>query len=162
VHLLVVRHAEAAPARAGGCDADRALTPDGERRFARSAQGLARITPPPTTLLTSPLLRARQTAAIAASAWGGIVPVPEPALADGTVDTILAVLATQPHDGMVVLIGHEPTVSALVAELVGARASALSFGVGAAALLDVESPAHRTGRLVWFLPAATTERLGDG
>jgi phosphohistidine phosphatase SixA len=63
----------------------------------------------------------------------------------------------------VALVGHEPTVSRLVTELLGARTGeALAFGVGTAALLDVTSVARRAGRLVWFLPSAVTEALGQG
>src|SRR5213083_111093 len=98
MRVLVIRHAHAAPQAPGVADAERRLTAEGERRFHAAARGLARLVPPPDVFLTSPLLRARQTAAIAAAAWGGLKPTPEPALAAGTVDAILGALGNQPRD----------------------------------------------------------------
>jgi phosphohistidine phosphatase len=153
MRLLVIRHAHAVPQAAGVADAERRLTAEGARRFQAAARGLARLVPTLDVLLTSPLVRARQTAVIAAAAWGGLQPTPEPALAAGSVDAILAVLAQQPPDATIALVGHEPTVSALVAELVGAAStSAVAFEPGAAALVEVTSIPTRGGRLVWFLP----------
>ena len=141
-------------------DGDRALTREGAARFELTARGLARLLDPPAALLTSPLLRARQTAALCSSAWAGVEPTPEPALASGSVDAILAAVASHPAEATVALVGHEPTVSQLVAELLGARGAAVAIDVGTAALVEATSIARRSGRLVWFLPAAITEALG--
>jgi phosphohistidine phosphatase len=154
MRLLVIRHAHAAPQTAAMTDAERPLTLDGERRFRAAARGLAqRVTP--DVLLTSPLLRARQTAAIASVAWGGLAATPERALASGGVDAILTALGHHPDDATVALVGHEPTVSMLVAQLVGAASvEAVAFEPGAAALLEVELLAPRGARLVWLLTTA--------
>jgi phosphohistidine phosphatase len=157
----VIRHARAAAARPDLTDAERALTPEGAARFERTARGLARLLEPPTALLTSPLLRARQTAALCGAAWGGIVATAEPALASGSVDAILEALRARRDDTLVTLVGHEPTVSQLVAELLGLRGEAIAFAVGTAALVDVLSLSRRSARLVWFLPPAVTEALGS-
>jgi phosphohistidine phosphatase len=160
MRVLVIRHARAVPQGAGVADTDRALTPEGRRRFEAVARGLARLVTP-DALLTSPLLRARQTAAIAAAAWGGLAPTPEPALASGGVDEILGALENQPPDATVALVGHEPTVSMLVAELAGLSSSDdVAFEPGAAALLEWPSTARRRGRLVWFMSPADAAALG--
>ena len=149
MRLLVIRHAHAALQTPQLQDADRPLTAEGERRFRAAARGLAqRVTP--DVLLSSPLLRARQTAAIASAAWGGLAATPERALASGGVDGILGMLENQPPDATVAIIGHEPTVSMLVAQLTGAAAvEAVAFEPGSAALLDVDSLRARSARLVW-------------
>jgi len=154
MRLLLVRHAQAEPQGTRGlADADRPLTADGARRFAASAGAIARVVPKPDVLLTSPLLRARQTAVLLAAAWRDIEPTPEAALASGSVEAILRALEQYPRRATVVLVGHEPTVSALLGEVLGVISSdAISFEPGAAALLDVSSPARHGGRLVWFLP----------
>ena len=152
MRVLVIRHSDAAPAGSMP-DADRPLTAEGERRFRDAAQGLARLVPAPDALLTSPLLRARQTAALAATAWG-VEPVVERALASG-VKAIVDVLDRHPRDASIVLVGHEPSTSGLVAELTRTTPSkALAFEPGAAALLEIESLTERTARVVWFLPPA--------
>lgn len=160
MRVLVIRHAHAVPQGAGGVtDAQRPLTPEGERRFREAARGLARLVMP-DALLTSPLLRARQTAAIAAAAWGALEATPEPALASGSVETILGALEGHPRDATIALVGHEPTVSALVAELVGGGSTeGVAFEPGAAALLEVRSLAARGARLVWFLPPDTAAAI---
>ena len=154
MRVLVIRHGQAVPQGTGGLsDADRPLTADGERRFRASALAIARIVPKPDVLLASPLLRARQTAALLAAAWRDIEPVPEPALASGSVDAILTTLEQHPRGATVVLVGHEPTVSALLGELLGGISSeAISFEPGAAALRELGSTARRRARLLWFLP----------
>ena len=151
MRLLVLRHARAAPPSPEGDDAARALTAEGERRFRDAARHIARLVPRPDALLTSPLLRARQTAAILAAAWGDIHPALEPVLSAGSVDRIMAVLENHPRDATVVLVGHEPTVSALVAGFVGAHGEAVAFEPGGAALLEVTSVSRGGGCLVWFL-----------
>ena len=155
MRLLVIRHAHAARQTPDVKDADRPLTAEGERRFRAAAHALAqRVTP--DVLLTSPLLRARQTAAIASAAWNGLTATPERALASGSVDGILAMLGNQPPDTTVAIIGHEPTVSMLVAQLIGrASPNGVAFEPGAAALLDVHALAARGAQLVWVLTPAT-------
>jgi phosphohistidine phosphatase len=160
--LLVIRHARADAPRSDVPDGDRALTRDGAARFELSARGLARLVDAPAVLLTSPLLRARQTAALCAAAWRGPEATVEIALASGSVDAILDALAEQSHDASVALIGHEPTVSGLVTELLSARGETIPFGVGTAALLEVSSLPRRAAHLIWFLPAPVTEALGRG
>ena len=156
MRVLVIRHAQAAPQEAGVPDAERPLTVEGERRFTASARGLARLVTP-DVLLTSPLRRARQTAAIAGDVWGALEAQPVPALASGNLTDILDALAAHPPWATVALVGHEPTVSALVAELTSAttatsrdRDPPISFTPGAAALVEVSSIEERSGRLVWF------------
>ena len=166
MRVLVIRHAHAALQGAGVPDAERPLTAEGEQRFRAAARGLARVVMP-DVLLTSPLRRARQTAAIAAAAWGGLEPTPVPALASGNLAEIFDTLEAYPPDATVALIGHEPTVSTLVAELRrtdtatnGDREPPIAFTPGAAALLEVSSVVPRSGRLVWFHTDASAAALG--
>ena len=149
-------------------DAERPLTPEGERGFRAAARGLARLVRP-DVLLTSPLRRARQTAAIAAAAWGAIEAMPVLALASGDVDAILDALEIHSLEATVAMVGHEPTVSALVSRLstVGTQAAGngeppISFTPGAAALLEVPSLGRRSGRLLWFYTAAAAAALATG
>ncbi|HYE93874.1 MAG TPA: phosphoglycerate mutase family protein [Terriglobales bacterium] len=156
MRVLVIRHSEAVPVGSAP-DAERALTPAGVARFTAAARGLERRVRTPHALLTSPLLRARQTAALAADAWG-IEPQVERALAAG-VDDILDVLHRYPRDATIVLVGHEPTVSMLVAALADlTSAEAIGFEPGAAALLEVESLGPGGARLVWLLSPSAAAR----
>ena len=161
--LLVIRHAIAVPSGTPGVpDDERPLTPKGKRRFRRAARGLARIAPRPDVLLSSPLPRALETAGIAAQAWGRVRPRSEPALAGASVPRILEVLAAEPADATVVVVGHEPTLSALLARLLGTpHDERLTFRKGGAALVDLDaSPGDAGGRLVWYLRPRILRILG--
>jgi len=153
VKLLLVRHAAAVPAGTPGiADDERPLTPKGASKFRIAAKGLARIARRPDVLLTSPLPRARATAEIAAQAYKRLEPTVEPALAHGSVDDVLTALGKRPAVAMVALVGHEPTMSMILARLLGAAdGERLAFKKGGAALVDLPDGPSAAGRLVWFL-----------
>jgi phosphohistidine phosphatase len=163
MRLLIVRHAIAqAPGTPDVADEDRRLTSRGKRRFREAADGLARLLPRPDVLLTSPLARALETAEIAAKAWGRIKPRPEPLLAVGDNQALVASLAAHDKDAVVAVVGHEPHVSALLGALIGGDSGRLPFKKGGAALveLDEDAPGPGRGRLIWFLPPRLLRRLG--
>jgi phosphohistidine phosphatase len=162
VKLLLIRHAIAVPSGTMGlADDERRLTQKGRRRFRRAARGLARIVPRPDVFLSSPLPRAFETAELAAKAWGRVRPRAEPALAGDGARPILELLARQPTNATVALVGHEPTLSALLAELLASRdGGRLTFRKGGAALLDVTGAPEAGGHLIWYLRPRILRILG--
>ena len=162
--LLLVRHAAAVPRGTPGIpDGERPLTPRGRAKFTVAAKGLARIAHRPDVLLTSPLPRARATAEIAARAFKRIEPTIEPALAHESLDGIVAALGTHPPGATVAVVGHEPTLSALLARLLGAaHRERLAFKKGGAALVDLPAGPSGGGLLIWFLkPKVLRALAGD-
>jgi phosphohistidine phosphatase len=161
MRLLIVRHATAVPhGTPGVADNDRPLTPEGDLKFREAAKGLARLVDRPEALLTSPWLRARQTAAIAATAWGGPEPKPTDALASGSFEAQAEVLDSYPEDATVAIFGHEPWVSGLLARLLCTKEDErLTFKKGGAALVDVPGPLAEGGSLVWYLPPKLLRKL---
>ena len=161
MHLVIIRHAIAVPRGAPGPDEERPLTPEGEAKFREAAKGLASLVGRPDALLTSPWLRARQTAAIAAAAWGRLEPVETTALASGSFDEQAAVLDRYPEGATVAIVGHEPWLSELLARLLGARhEDRLEFKKGGAALVEIPGRLAEGGQLVWFLPPKVLRKLG--
>ncbi|MGE0452389.1 MAG: histidine phosphatase family protein [Vicinamibacteria bacterium] len=159
--LLLVRHASAVEAGTPGiADEARPLTPEGIRRFEEAARGLARVCPAPDVLLTSPLLRARQTAEIAAAAWGGPPVRLEPSLASGDFDAFAQALAGLGDAELVAAFGHEPTLSGWLARLLGSRAGErFAFKKGGAALLELRKR-HPEGTLLFAAPPRVLRALG--
>ena len=156
LRLLIVRHARARPAGTRGVsDDERPLTKEGAADFARVARALARIVPRPDVILTSPLLRARQTAEIARKSWKSRARIcEERALTQtGTAETV-RLLAGYRRASQVMIVGHEPGVSTLLAHLLAAKSpGALGFKKGGAALVATSDPQLRgSGQLIWFLP----------
>jgi phosphohistidine phosphatase len=162
LELLIVRHGIAVePGTGGMSDAERPLTDEGEKKFREAARGLAKLLPIPDVLLSSPLLRARQTAEIAAAAWGKVRVAIDERLAGGSVDDILSAVQEHGRGELVVIVGHEPDVSHLAAKLLGSGyAARLAFKKGGAALFDVGDKPRRGGQLVWFASQKLLRSLG--
>ena len=159
VKLLLLRHAAAEETRPGLTDADRALTPRGRERMAAAVPGLLARGLQPARLLSSPLLRACQTAEIVSAA-------------SGTPVEIVAALAALPSEKLLaelkgddaLAVGHEPWISQLCAWLATGRigaASAFPFKKGGAALLEGE-PEPGGMHLLAFLPPRVLRALSDG
>jgi phosphohistidine phosphatase len=161
MQIYLVRHAIAEPGGASWPDDSlRPLTEEGRRRFAAASAGLARFEGIPERILTSPYVRARQTAELLAAAEGSASVVESfAALEPGhSPSTILARLRKQKGD-RVALVGHEPDLGHLAATLLGAERP-IPFKKGAICRIDVEWRRVPTGTLVWFLPPAALRRLG--
>lgn len=160
MRLFIIRHAIATERSPDVPDDSRPLTDVGRRRFRQAARGLARLFPPPSLLLTSPLVRARQTARIAGKAWR-VTPTEEAALAAGTVEELTAALDRVPNATAVALVGHEPQVSEYLAHLVGSRhADRLTFKKGGVAVVDLPAGPRGVGTLVAMLPPRVLRRAG--
>jgi phosphohistidine phosphatase len=104
--------------------------------------------------LTSPLVRARQTAEIAAEAMKlKEAPIIAHELTNGTTTaTLLHVLKKCQDAKRIVLVGHSPSLPDHVAALIGAKSeSALRFGKGAIACVDLEELRLGGGELRWFM-----------
>jgi phosphohistidine phosphatase len=161
MRVLIVRHAIAVERGTPDIpDDERPLTAEGRRRFRKAAAGLARIVRRPDVLLSSPLPRARQTAEIAARAWGKVAVTDEPALAGGAFDDVARVLDQHKDKRLVALVGHEPSLSLILARLLGTRdAERLAFRKGGAALVDLPAVPAEGATLLWFLPPRILRQL---
>jgi phosphohistidine phosphatase len=112
--LYVVRHAEAAP---GEPDELRALTPAGREQAQALAERLVRDGTRLDAVLSSPLLRARETAAAIAKELGVVVQVDEGLAPGATAASVRAAIAGRGE--AVAIVGHQPDCSELVSELSG-------------------------------------------
>jgi phosphohistidine phosphatase len=122
--LWLLRHAEAEP-HGARADAERRLTVRGERQARTAGLALARLQASFEVVLFSPKARARQTAELAAAEWGAQQRKrlrANPALAGGF-DARQArdALSETTADGRLLLVGHEPDLSRIVAEESGGR-----------------------------------------
>lgn len=145
--LLLLRHGIAEPRQEGRADAVRALTAAGRRRCAAVLERLRQRGLAADRLLSSPLVRARQTAELAVQA--DLAPALELAesLAPGgsplpQLATWLASLPTQAGQRpRLLLVGHEPDLGELASALIGAPAGAIALRKSGLALLRCGAPA---------------------
>jgi phosphohistidine phosphatase len=130
-------------------DADRRLTERGERQARAAGVALAKLGVKFDAILYSPKVRASQTAELAAEAWSAQQRKrlrEHPPLAGGfDAQQALEALAGVPPAGCVLLVGHEPDLSSLAAELTGGR---LDLKKGGVAALRLDGP---SGELVVLL-----------
>ena len=134
-------------------DAKRPLTADGMARMRKAARGLARLGVALDVVLTSPLVRARQTAEILA---GAIDPRPslvnlDSLVPDASYAALVADLEKHARKTHIALVGHEPGIGELAARLIGSRHS-IEFKKGAVCRIDVDDfPPNGPGDLRWLL-----------
>lgn len=152
--LYVIRHGLAEErSEAWPDDNKRPLTPDGVSRMRKATRGLANLGVTIDIVLTSPLVRARQTAEIVA---GGLEPRPsliniDSLAPDGSYAAIIADLEKHGRRQRIALVGHEPSIGDLAARLIGSR-HALEFKKGAICRIDLdEVPPVSPGDLRWML-----------
>ena len=123
VQLVIVRHAEAA---SGEPDELRPLTPAGRDAARALGQQLVRDGVRPDAVLTSPLLRARETAQELARP-AGLEAEPDERLAPGaTAEAVRA--AAEERGETVVVVGHQPDCSRIAAALAGGEEPAFPPG----------------------------------
>jgi len=156
--LLIVRHAIAEDreeaARLGHKDAERPLTKKGVKRMKAIATCIAHQIPTPVCILTSPLLRAQQTAELLAAAFPETTLTFEQQLVPGaSPDQLIKHLNKQIEEGTGVIVGHEPDLSSLISLLLfGETSVAIQLKKGGAALLDFSG--HITSgqaTLLWLM-----------
>jgi phosphohistidine phosphatase len=161
--LYLVRHAIAAERGEEWPEDDRRpLTEEGILRFTSGVRGLEALDVTVDEIFTSPLVRARHTAALLAAGVGGTPPVKVlEALAPGHSPTVVRTqLAKAVTQRRVALVGHEPDLGELAARLIGAS-HALPFRKGAVCRIDLSGlGARHRGTLRWFVTPKALRRLG--
>lgn len=150
--VWIVRHATAvAREEFTGDDADRPLTPKGKKQFRRFLRSWLDQAPAPKLIISSPLVRAVETADILRKAAKLKKPslLVNEALSPGVeADAIVDLVRSQEADS-VALVGHEPDLSACVSQLIGG--GKLPLGKGFIACVRFENvPAIGAGELHWL------------
>lgn len=136
-------------------DSQRPLTPGGEDKFRRGAQGLSRIVSEVEVVLSSPFTRAWRTAELLQDVAGWPDPVRCEALESGGQATgALEALRKYGAASSVALVGHEPDLSELAAYLLAGEEGALEINMrkGGVALLTCDGePSPGATTLEWLL-----------
>ena len=169
MEIYIIRHGDAidrAHPQVTG-DAMRWLTETGRAEVALSARLLAKLKVAPDLELTSPMVRARQTAEIVADHIG---PSSGPQISDhlvygGSLAGVLEDILRHGRPSSVVLAGHMPSVGELVGFLAwNAPEAGVRFRTGEVCRLDLpdDSPTPGFGDLRWKIPPKIARRLlGD-
>jgi phosphohistidine phosphatase len=128
--LWFLRHGEAEPHGARP-DAERRLTPRGEEQSRSAGRALAALELNFQLVVTSPRVRALDTARLACEALGG-EPVVDEALSSGfDVNEALALAAAAGENRRVLFVGHNPDFVQIIGDLTGATIELKKGGIAA-------------------------------
>lgn len=168
--LVLVRHGIAVDRdEFEGVDADRFLTPSGVRKMGGNAKGLATLVERPDVIITSPLLRAKQTADLLQQEW-------QQEWRQRKAEPIKQILSDRLKPGVssqhlfnwlrdswepgangaiAVLVGHEPDLSLAAGWLLGCEATgrgSLQLKKGGALLIEFSGEIGKgAGTLQWLV-----------
>jgi phosphohistidine phosphatase len=148
MHLLLIRHAHAGdrdPARWPD-DTQRPLSDKGVKTQRKVSKALARFELVPTLVLTSPWLRAAQTAEILVETLGLGPPVASDALATvPELSRIQDYVGSQPPEAIVALVGHSPWMEELAAILLGGTAISMTIDFPKSGVMGIDLAGIESG-----------------
>lgn len=163
--LYVLRHAIAVERGSPGYTDDRRpLTDDGIVKMRRIAGGMEAIGLSFDLILTSPYLRARQTAEIVARRFdaGSILKLSSNLEPGGDSRRLMEEIAAAGEESSVLVVGHEPYLSGLISVLLtGNGGTEILLKKGGLCRLTLERPRHaKCAILDWLLTPGQLRRLG--
>jgi phosphohistidine phosphatase len=156
--IVILRHGKSNWAAGHGRDLIRPLAPRGSSSAAAVGRFLASVGQVPDLVLCSPATRARQTANLAMEAgeWPCPLEIREE-LYHGATARILTMLEGQSDSAKVImLVGHEPSSSNLIADLIGGGRHRVPTSALARVGLDLPGWGQITsgiGQLEWLVPS---------
>lgn len=141
MRLYVLRHGLAEDVGDDGTDAGRHLTELGRERVRAAANGLAALGMRPDVLLTSPVIRARETAEIIGHVLQRKPEIVQALQTGSSAHGVVRALGAYEASARVMIVGHEPTLSELVALLLtgSARGMAVRFKQSACVTIALQS-----------------------
>jgi phosphohistidine phosphatase len=147
-----LRHADAE--QRADRDSERKLTPKGLEQAEKAGKFLVRCGLLPDTILTSPIVRARQTAKIAADKLGVKFQEVDWLASGMKPETCLMELKALQTTPSILLVGHEPDFSEAIAAILGlSSAEALKLRKASVTAVELEDFQPGAGQLHFLVPA---------
>jgi len=172
MHVYVLRHGNAGdPEQWTGDDGKRPLTEEGRKEMRAVAKGLDWLDLKLDTIVTSPLVRAQETADFVRQALHPSRYDTSQLLAPGCdLRALASLLALYPQSRELMIVGHEPDLGEIIAALIGAglpgkiqlkkaACCCIKLDTGAGALTASAGELGGKGVLVWHLPPRVLARL---
>lgn len=165
MQLYIVRHGSAVDRDDPKCPADpqRYLTDEGKEKTRQVAKGVAEIAAMPDLILTSPYVRARQTAEI----FAAVLEYPKQKIRE--TDLLLPgaeplqlfrELAKEKESSTVFVFGHGPNVDGLVAASVGSKHPICSMKKAGVAAVELRRLLPPSGELLWLATPKLLRKAG--
>jgi phosphohistidine phosphatase len=151
MRVYLMRHGDAGDKRSWqGAEAERPLSDLGVQRTTAAAAHFERTGFRPTKILTSPLVRALQTAEIVADVVGAFDLVEVDQRLDQSFDmkAFRRILKENADEDGLLLVGHDPSFSMVIEAVMGGGSIILKKG--GIARLDIENVSRASGHLAWL------------
>ena len=153
MELLLIRHAQAESY--ANSDSERALTDKGGGQAKSVGEFLQKQDLLPDVTLTSPLVRAQQTAEILCEAGGSDSPIIQPWLACGMrPQDAMQELIAYSEFSRVAIVGHEPDFSTLAEWLLGSQAGGIHVRKASVILFSNVTPPSQGAYLEMMVPVS--------
>jgi phosphohistidine phosphatase len=165
MQLYIVRHGVAIDREDPKCpsDPDRFLTQEGNEKTKEVAKGLAKLADEPDLLLTSPYVRALQTAEIVADALDypkQKIRKTDALLPGAEAQQLFRELAKDKDHSTVFVFGHAPHLDELLATAVGSRNHISALKKAGVALVELKRLLPPSGQLVWLATPKLLRKIG--
>lgn len=154
--LYLLRHGRAGQSPGGFDDSARPLTAEGKKEIRNAARFLKKRKIRFDAIATSPLVRARETAEIVSrvTGTGGDTVVWDELGPGGDPDTLCYRASQYREDAVLLLVGHEPSLSGFLSRIIGGGSASVALGKGGLAKVRHFSSGHSpAGELQWLLTA---------
>ncbi len=160
MEIYILRHGTAENAREGASDATRELTKEGRERLAAVLARAKAAGGAPKRILTSPYVRAVETAEMAAAELAPALKITrtEALVPEGTPQAVWEEIR-RADEASLMLVGHEPLLGETISYLLGVARPVVDLKKGALARIDLDEAARRpAGLLIWLI----TPRVAKG
>ncbi len=160
--LFILRHGEAGRSSPSPGDFKRALTSEGEQEIKDISEGIMILGVKFDHILTSPLLRAKQTAEITAKSikFKNKIEEIKSLKPEGSRLELYAHLAKLKQDAVVLIVGHEPFLSELIGEAISNPDCRIDLKKGGLARIRVVSILPKIkGELRWLLSPKILKKI---
>ena len=166
MNLFLLRHAIAVDpgSLSGASDADRPLSPEGKKKMRKIARGMKALDLSFDLILSSPYVRARETAEIVAHEFGSALEFTPRLAVGGDPAALVAEVAVRGREmGDVLLVGHEPQLSRLISHLLSGHSGlSVTMKKGGLCKLDVPRLSYaRSASLEWLLTPSQLAHLRE-
>ncbi|HEX4137279.1 MAG TPA: histidine phosphatase family protein [Bryobacteraceae bacterium] len=154
MELYLFRHGIAEDAVAGSPDANRALTDEGKKKVAEVVKAARRAGAAPSVIISSPYVRAMETARVAAEGFGykGDIIQTEALVPHGSPEKVWSELRDCREEPAILVAGHEPLLSRLVSFFLASPALRVEMKKAAMVRIDIETFGARPhGTLRWMI-----------
>ncbi len=161
--LYIMRHGLAEEPTPKGDDAARKLTEKGADKIRKAAAGMHASGLAFNVILTSPAVRAAQTAEIVAKEIGGPKPKPVTELSPGVSPAAaLEALGKQRQPESVLVVGHEPTLSRMASLMLTDSSESVGLRLKQGGVIALEFPDHiasAVAKLRWMMTQRQLRQL---